>query len=212
MHDVHVVYGDTVILDHIDWTVHAGEHWAVVGPNGAGKSTLLSLVTGDNLLAYANDVCVFGRRRGSGESIWDLRAQIGWMGPDLGLHMPSNASCLDVVLSGYNGTLALGPPASSVQIECARSLLMSLGIGISSDSDRDGIRGANVDHERSVPFGALPQAGQRLVLLARALVNEPRLLLLDEPCQGLDRAHVALVRDAIDSFVGTAGKLAVYHP
>jgi molybdate transport system ATP-binding protein len=194
MHGVRVGYGDSVILDQIDWTVRAGEHWAIVGPNGAGKSTLLSLILGDNLLVYANDVRLFGRRRGSGESVWDLRRQIGWMGPELCSHLPGTAGCLEVVCSGYRGTLGLGSDCSASERDHARAWLDRFGLGATA----------------TVPLGGLAEAARRMVLLGRALVGSPRLLLLDEPCQGLDPSHVAGVRSIIDATVAREGVSLLY--
>lgn len=81
MKDVTVQYGDKIILDHINWEVKKGEQWALIGHNGAGKSTLLSLINGDNPQAYSNEIYLFDQRRGSGESIWDIKRKIGYISP-----------------------------------------------------------------------------------------------------------------------------------
>ena len=179
---VRVQYGAKVILDGIDWAVRSGEHWALVGPNGAGKSALLSVVLGDNPLAYANDVSLFGRLRGSGESIWDLRSRIGWMGPELDAHFPRGTRCLDAVCSGFAGTLGLAGAPGSDERERAHALLRLLSIDSVADE----------------PLAGVSSVERRLILIARALVHRPSLLILDEPCQGLDPAHVGLVRRAVD--------------
>jgi molybdate transport system ATP-binding protein len=94
-----VAYGELVVLDGLNWRVLAGEHWAVVGPNGSGKSTLISLITGDNLQVYANEVRLFGKRRGGGESIWEIRRRIGVVSPNL--TRTASPSRREVVLSGF---------------------------------------------------------------------------------------------------------------
>ena len=85
-------YGENTILDNIDWQVRKGERWNVSGPNGAGKSTLLSLITADNPQAYANDIWLFDRRRGTGESIWDIKRKIGFVSPELHLYFDTAAT------------------------------------------------------------------------------------------------------------------------
>ena len=194
---VRVQYGGKVILDRVDWTVRDGEHWALVGPNGAGKSALLSLIIGDHPLAYANDVYLFGRRRGSGESIWDLRRRIGWMGPELDVHFPARTHCLDAVGSGFAGQLGPGGARSTEERERARALLQLLAIDSLADQ----------------PLATISDAERRLVFIARALVHRPSLLVLDEPCQGLDAAHVRLVQRAVDRAVdhGVGSLIYVTH-
>ena len=107
MTNIHVAYGEHVVLDGLNWTVRRGEHWAVVGPNGSGKSTLLSLITGDNLQVYANEVRLFGKRRGEGESIWDIRRRIGVVSPELQLRYRKPVSVREVVLSGFFDSIGL---------------------------------------------------------------------------------------------------------
>jgi len=197
MRGVQVRYGPHAILDDVQWTVRSGEHWSISGPNGAGKSTLLSLVLGDNPQAYANDVRLFGRPRGSGETIWDLRRRIGWMGPDLEAHFPGGTRVSDVVASGFTGTLGRPTEAAPEQLERTRELLDLFAI----------------EELGALALGTLPDAERRLVLIARALVLDPLLLVLDEPCHGLDGPHVAVVRDAVDAAAehGTGSILYVTH-
>ena len=175
MRNVSVRYGDCQILEGVNWTVREGENWAILGPNGAGKSTLLSLVTADNPQAYVNDIRLFGRQRGSGESIWDIRRQIGFISPELQLCYPPEATAFEVVCSGLFDSIGLYRACSPQQEEEAKAWLESLGT-------HDLLERA---------FWSLSAAEQRLVLLARALVKRPRLLVLDEPCLGLDASHVA---------------------
>jgi molybdate transport system ATP-binding protein len=175
MRDVGVRYGDSQILEGINWTVREGENWAIQGPNGAGKSTLLSLVTADNPQAYVNNIRLFGRQRGSGESIWDIRRQIGSVSPELQLCYPPEATALEVVCSGLFDSIGLYRVCSPEQEDEAKAWLENLGT-------HDLLGRA---------FWSLSASEQRLVLLARALVKRPRLLVLDEPCLGLDASHVA---------------------
>jgi molybdate transport system ATP-binding protein len=185
MEGVNVSYSGHQILHQIDWTVRRGEKWALLGPNGAGKTTLLSLLLGDNPQAYANDIRLFGRRRGSGESIWEIKRHIGWVAPELHLYHPKDVCCLDVVCSGFFDATGHHQRCSSQQRETARDWLHSLGVGQLPE----------------VAFGQVSEGEQRLVLMGRALVKRPALLVLDEPCQGLDAGN----RDRVLQVVETVG-------
>jgi len=169
---VTVRYGRRAVLDALDWSVRKGERWLVSGPNGSGKTTLLSLITGDNPAAYANDVRVFGRAREPGESLWQVRRRIGQVSPEIQCYFDPATVVLDAVLSGrFNAEGALMRPTTAVR-EAARGWLCELGL---SDAEK-------------ACFGELSSGRQRLVLLARAMLPQPDLLLLDEPCLNLDEA------------------------
>ena len=191
---VSVSYGDVDILTNVSWTVRRGEHWAVLGPNGAGKTTLLSLLSGDNPQAYANDVRVFGRRRGSGESIWDIKQRIGWLAPEMQVHTDPGLRCADVVCSGWFDSVGLYRVCSARQRGVAKRWLSVFGLEARHDT----------------PFGHLSSGEQRMVLLARALVKGPELAILDEPCQGLDAGHRARILATIDRVVSETGTGLIY--
>ncbi|OPY84389.1 MAG: putative ABC transporter ATP-binding protein YlmA [Syntrophus sp. PtaU1.Bin208] len=177
MKNVHVAFGKVTVLDRLTWSVRRGENWAVVGPNGSGKSTLLALITGDNLQVYANDVRLFGHKRGGGESIWEIRQRIGLVSPELQLRYRKPVSVREVVLSGLFDSIGLYRKVSAEQKVLASSWLACLGM-----NDRS---------ER--PFNLLSYGEKRLVLIARAMIKSPELLILDEPCQGLDRSNREMV-------------------
>ncbi len=198
MDNVSVKYGDVQILKHIDWAIHEGEHWALLGPNGAGKTTLLSLILGDNPQAYANDITLFGKQRGSGESIWDIKEQIGWVAPELHLYYPKNVACFDVVCSGFTSSIGRCHSCSSQQRETATWWLQHLGIAQVAD----------------LRFGEISEGQQRMVLMARALVKYPKLLVLDEPCQGLDannRDRVLRMVEVISNTLETSIIYVTHH-
>ncbi len=183
MKDVSVAYGSRVVFENLNWTVRAGEHWAVSGPNGCGKTTLLALLLGDHPQAYASDVTLFGRRRGTGESIWDVKKRIGWVSPELHACMERTPDALSVVVSGFRDSpLCLGP-ATARERRAAAAALARFGLTDAADA----------------PFGSLSWGMQRLVLLARAMVKNPKLLVLDEPCQNLDLANRDLFLKHVDS-------------
>jgi molybdate transport system ATP-binding protein len=178
-----VNYQDVPVLHDITWTMRQGEHWAIRGPNGAGKSTLLSLILADNPQAYANDLKLFGRQRGSGESIWDIKQRIGWVAPELNNFYQSHDTCRMVVCSGFFDSIGLYHDVTPAQAQVAAAWMQALGI--------EALAGQS--------FQAVSIGEQRLILLARALVKQPSLLILDEPCQGLDAPHRTRIIDLLDS-------------
>ncbi|HVW95781.1 MAG TPA: ATP-binding cassette domain-containing protein [Mucilaginibacter sp.] len=184
MDDVFIRYGDKVILNKVNWQVTSGERWALLGPNGAGKSTLLSLINADNPQAYANDIVLFDKKRGTGESIWDIKSKIGFVSPELHQYFPTDNSCLQVVESGYYDTLGLFRPSQKSKADIALRWMNALEIG----------------QFARVLLKNIPASAQRLCLLARALIKNPDLLIFDEPCQGLDdhqQQHFKSIVDAI---------------
>ena len=176
-------YGKARVLERIDWTVRQGERWIVLGQNGAGKSALLSLVLGDNPQAHANDVVLFGQPRGSGQTIWDIRERIGCVSPELHLHHDREHSALEVVASGFYDSIGLYRRPDAAQLGQARSWLRKLGLARCVE------RG----------FGELSEGERQLLLLARALIKEPALVVLDEPCQGLDAVNRRRFLRALDA-------------
>jgi len=182
MSNVTVRYGDKTILDHINWEVKKGERWNLSGPNGAGKSTLLSLITADNPQAYANEIWLFDRRRGSGESIWDIKQKTGFVSPELHVYFEQGITCFEVVASGLFDTIGLFRRVSEEQ-EQAVLLWMQL---------------LHMAPLRDKSFHHLSAGEQRMLLLARALIKNPPLLILDEPCQGLDDEQTAYFKQLIN--------------
>jgi molybdate transport system ATP-binding protein len=194
MQDVTVRYEDTSVLDNLSWTVRQGERWALLGPNGAGKTTLLSLILADNPQAYRNDIRLFEKRRGSGESIWEIKARIGWVSPELHAFYPRTTTALEVICSGFFDSVGLYRRCNSSQRETGAGWADALGIGALSER----------------PFHALSTGEQRLVLLCRALVKAPPLLVLDEPCQGLDEQHRARFVALVDQICARTPVTLIY--
>lgn len=182
LRNVTVKYGEKVILDRVNWTVLPGEKWVLKGENGKGKSTLISLIIGENPQAYANDIWLFGRKRGSGESIWDIKRNIGFVAPELSRFFPANQTCLKVVLSGLFDTMGLFRKNTDEQEELAINWLQLFGL-------------EKLAHKL---FKQVTLEEQRFVLLARALIKRPSLLVLDEASQGMDEYQRALFKRIID--------------
>jgi molybdate transport system ATP-binding protein len=172
-------YGGNKIFQDLSLSISPGDHTLVTGPNGCGKSTLLQLITGDHPACYQNDLKIFGIQRGTGESIWDLKQHMGIVSSDLHRNYNVPGTTLHCIISGLFDSIGLYRPYSPSQEQQAITWLMRL----------------NMDKDASTPFRQLAYARQRLVLIARALIKTPRMLILDEPTQGLDESNRKAVLD-----------------
>jgi molybdate transport system ATP-binding protein len=181
---VTIRYGERTILKDLDWTVNQSEHWSLSGQNGSGKSTLLSLVCADNPQSYACDISLFGHKRGSGESIWDIKRHIGYVSPEMHRSYKQNIPAIQIVASGLKDTVGLYVRPTEAEKEQCRKWLNTFGIGDLADRK----------------FMEMSSGEQRLVLLARAFVKEPDLLILDEPLHGLDDINRKIVKDLVDDY------------
>jgi molybdate transport system ATP-binding protein len=193
MKNVSIRYGKRTILRDLNWTVMNGERWALSGQNGSGKSTLLSLVCADNPQSYACDITLFDRPRGSGESIWDIKKHIGYVSPEMHRSYKRNLPAIRIVASGLMDSIGLYAVPNEQDYERCRWWLDIFGIGELSDR----------------PFLQLSSGEQRLVLLARAFVKDPQLLILDEPLHGLDLWNRRMVKDIIETFCQRRGKTLI---
>ena len=193
MHHVSIRYGKRTILNDLDWTVMNGERWALLGQNGSGKSTLLSLVCADNPQSYACDITLFDRPRGSGETIWDIKKHIGYVSPEMHRSYKRNLPCIRIVASGLMDSIGLYAIPDKKDYDTCRWWLDLFGIG----------------HLADRPFLQLSSGEQRLVLLARAFVKDPQLLILDEPLHGLDLWNRRLVKDIIETFCQRRNKTMI---
>ena len=191
---VTIRYGERTILKDLDWTVRRGEHWSLSGQNGSGKSTLLSLVCADNPQSYACDISLFGHQRGSGESIWDIKRHIGYVSPEMHRSYRQNIPAIQIVASGLKDTIGLyARPTEAEKAEC-RKWMDTFGIG----------------HLADRRFLEMSSGEQRLVLLARAFVKNPDLLILDEPLHGLDDENRRMVKDIVDDYCREPSRTLIY--
>ena len=193
MKNVCIRYGERTILKDLNWTVCNGERWALSGQNGSGKSTLLSLVCADNPQSYACDITLFDRPRGSGESIWDIKKHIGYVSPEMHRSYKRNLPAIRIVASGLMDSIGLYAIPNAQDYDKCRWWLDIFGIGDLADK----------------PFLQLSSGEQRLVLLARAFVKDPQLLILDEPLHGLDLWNRRLTKDVIETFCQRKGKTLI---
>jgi molybdate transport system ATP-binding protein len=194
LRNVTIRYGTKTILDQFSWTIKRGERWVLKGPNGAGKSTLLSLITADNPQSYSQDITLFGRQRGSGESIWDIKRNIGYVSPEMHLYFKETGSSFAVVASGLFDLLGVTRKVNEEQTAQVNETLDLFGLGYLA--------------ERS--FHTLSAGEQKMILIARAFVKNPSLLILDEPCQGLDRDQVRVLKDVINAIAASSHMTLIF--
>ncbi len=194
MEDVNIVCGNRTILKNIDWEVKNGEKWALTGPNGSGKSTLLSLVYADNPKSYSNTLYLFDRKRGTGESIWDIKSRIGYVSPEMHLYFMEDIPLLRIVASGFFDSIGVFRKCTPEQESIAMEWIKCFGI-------------EDIAHRS---FLTLSSGEQRLALLARAFVKDPDLIILDEPLHGLDVVNKDRASKIIESFCDRKGKTLVY--
>ena len=191
--DVTLRYGERTIFEHLDWEVQRGERWALHGRNASGKSALLGLVCGDNPQAYACDISLFGCRRGTGESIWDIKRRIGYVSPEMHRAYLKDLPAIEIVASGLHDSVGLYVRPRPEQMEICLQWMRVFGIEELADRT----------------FLKLSSGEQRMVLLARAFVKDPELLILDEPLHGLDTERREMVRTIIDEFCSRPEKTLI---
>ena len=197
MNDVNVGWGEHQVLRHLNWTLHRGEHWLVRGPNGSGKTTFLELITGDNMQVFSNDVRIFGNRRGSGETIWDIKKRLGIVSYRMHVEyrMLGGTSLLAVIISGFRDSIGLyGENPTDLEIATAKKWL-ALG----------GFAGRESEN-----FGSLSYGEQRAILILRSAVKSPEILILDEPCHGLDEQYRAKILQLME-LIGNGGTTTMLH-
>jgi molybdate transport system ATP-binding protein len=194
LEEVSAGYGERLVLDRVTWTMEVGHHTLIEGPNGCGKSTLLSLIDGENHKAYGQNVVLFGIRRGSGESVWDIKSRFGVVSNEIHNRYVRGWKVIDVIVSGFFDSVGLYDESGASQIEMARRWLATFGME----------RLAR-DYFHEISFGQ-----QRLALLARAMVKGPDVLVLDEPCVGLDDYYRQLVLKTIDRIAETTATQIIY--
>lgn len=182
MIDVNISYGDKQVLKNINWEVKAGEKWVLHGHNGSGKSTLLSLICGDHPQAYANNFHLFGNKRGSGESIWEIKERIGLISPELHWYFDPSATVWQSIVSGFYDS---------------SGLFCDPGYSKKAQAD-ELISYFDLDEYKDTLMNELPLGKQRLALLARTIVKNPEILILDEPCQGLDQQQTTHFNKLVD--------------
>lgn len=191
LENVNVSYGEKKVLKNINWQLNEGERWLLQGPNGSGKSTLLSLLNGDHPQAYANEIYLFGKKRGSGESIWDIKEKIGIISPELHWYFDLNANVAQTIASGFFDSMSLYQKLSFEQQQKLEQILLFF----------------DLKEDKNKKLNTLSLGKQRLALLARTIVKNPELLILDEPCQGLDVQQTKYFNRVVDDLCNSGHTL-----
>ncbi len=196
MHNVNVGWDGHQVLQNLNWSLRRGQHWLVRGPNGSGKTTFLELITGDNMQVFSNDIRIFGNRRGSGETIWDIKKRLGIVSYRLHVEyrMLGGTSLLAVIISGFRDSIGLYEQPTDSEIEAAKKWL-ALG----------GFAGRESEN-----FGNLSYGEQRAVLILRSAVKTPEILILDEPCHGLDENYRSKILHLME-LIGNGGTTTMLH-
>jgi molybdate transport system ATP-binding protein len=193
LNSVSVHYADKHVLDKVNWTIQKGEFWQLVGPNGSGKSTLLSIIIGDNPRGYGQDMILFGKKKGSGESIWDIKRQIGYFTPSMILQFTRDDTVENMIISGLMDSVGLYNKPTDMQKDIAKSWINMLGTSY-----------------RNKSFQSLSIGQQRMVLVARAMVKHPPLLILDEPTIELDDENSRLFIEMVNA-IALEKKIAILY-
>jgi len=193
LHSVSVRYDEKQVLNSINWTICKGEFWQLVGPNGSGKSTLVSMICGDNPKAYGQDILLFGRKKGSGETIWDIKRQIGYFTPNMMVRFTRNDTVENMIISGLNDSVGLYVEPTDLQKDIAQSWIEMLGTTF-----------------RHQLFQQLSIGQQRMVMVARAMVKHPPLLILDEPTIELDDENSALFIEMVQA-IAAENQVAIIY-
>ncbi|MBO7254954.1 MAG: ATP-binding cassette domain-containing protein [Paludibacteraceae bacterium] len=184
LNNVSIKYENRFILRNLEWEIRQGEKWSLMGNNGSGKSTLLSLICADNPQSYACNISLFGSKRGSGESVWDIKKRIGYVSPEMHRAFLKHVPTIEIVASGLKDTIGLYQKLKKEDLEISEWWLGVFGI----------------EHLKDRIFTSLSSGEQRLVLLARAFVKDPELIILDEPFHGLDPYNQNLAKEIIEVF------------
>jgi molybdate transport system ATP-binding protein len=195
MKNVSIHYGDKTIFKNLNWEILRGEKWLLKGRNGAGKSSLLNLISGDHPQAYSNEIYLFGKRRGTGESIWEIKQKTGYVSAELHAYFDKQICCFEAIASGFFDTMGLFKKLTNEQHKIILQWLDFLHLS---------------SHVYNKPLLEFSTGVQRLIFLARALVKNPPLLILDEPCQGLDFQQRDSFISLIDEICSAADKTLIY--
>jgi molybdate transport system ATP-binding protein len=194
LQNVHINYGNKVVLHNINWQVEKGQFWLLKGPNGSGKSTLLSLILGENPKAFKQNIRLFGQLKGSGESVWDLKKNIGYFNPALVQLFERHTSALHMMVSGIYDSVGLYKIPTERQLRIAGEWLQLIGLQSFTNT----------------AFHKLTAGQQRLLMVARAMIKQPPLLLLDEPTTSLDQANVHTICQLINHFASNSRSTVVF--
>lgn len=194
MIDVNVHYNERSILQNINWQINKGEYWQLKGPNGSGKTTLLSMINGDNTKAYRQNITLFGYKKGTGESVWDIKKHIGYFSQAIMRFFERYDSAENMIAGGMADTIGLYQQPSDRVMQLANEWLQVLGL----------------QHQNKKLFVNFSPGHQRMILIARAMIKHPPLLILDEPTAGLNDADAALIVSLINKIAAETNTAVIF--
>ena len=192
--NVNVAYEDRSILSNISWEVKRSEFWKLTGPNGSGKTTILSMIYGDNPKAYGVDLFLFGKKKGSGESVWEIKKKIGYFSPSITELFIRRNSVEEMLISGLVDSIGLYQKPSDKQRALAKQWLETLGF----------------QEKAKKVFNDLSNLEKRMLLIARAMIKHPPLLILDEPSTGLDDKSALKITNLINHIAAQSDTAIIY--
>jgi len=191
---VSVSFFNKLVLQNITWQVNKGEFWQLIGPNGSGKSTLIGMITGDNPKGYNTDMHLFGRKKGTGETIWSIKEKIGYFSPAQVYNFKGGHSVLNMIISGFNDSIGLYFKPTEIEIQLAKQWLDFIGLSELKEKNY-----------RDLTIGQ-----QRILMCARAMVKHPPLLILDEPTVGLDDVSASIFVNLVNTFFALGNTTIIY--
>jgi molybdate transport system ATP-binding protein len=194
MDGVSVSYNERPIVNSIFWTIQQGEFWQLIGPNGSGKSTILSMITGENPKGFGQELYLFGRKKGSGESVWDIKKNIGIFSTSMTQLFKRNHTLEQMILSGFFDSIGLYTQPTLLHRNIVAQWLSVI----------------QISHLKNKSFSQLSLGLQRVALIVRAVIKHPPLIILDEPLEGLDDNNSALVIDLINLLIQETNMTIIY--
>ncbi len=192
--NVNVQFEGRQVLQNINWIVNKGEFWQLKGPNGSGKSTLLNMITGESHKGYGQDLTLFGHKKGSGESVWDIKEVLGYFTPAMVDRFRGYHSIENMLISGLHDSVGLYQKPTDTEKNLALKWLSIL----------------NMTDKKNFYFHQLSLGEKRLVMTARAMIKHPPLLILDEPTVGLDDESAHFFVNLVNKFAVESDSTIIY--
>ena len=192
--NVTVKYGDKTIVNNINWTINSGDFWQLKGPNGSGKTTLLTMITGDNPKAFGQNITLFGRKKGTGESVWEIKKKIGYVTPAMTVLFEGRHTVESMIISGLYDSIGLYKSPKPMETALANKWIDLIGL----------------TDLKKMWFSDISEQQQCMVLIARSMIKHPPLLILDEPTHGLDDYNVSVLTTLVNKIANESSTAIIY--
>lgn len=194
LRNVNVSYSGRPILKSINWTIQKGDFWELKGKNGSGKTTILSMITGENPKGYGQDLYIFGQKKGSGESVWDIKRKIGYFTTAMTDKFTGYHSVENMIISGLNDSIGLYAQPTEAQLRLSKKWLLLIQMW----------------HLKDFLYHDLTMGQKRLIMCVRAMIKHPILLILDEPTAGLDDKSALLFVALVNKFAAESETAIIF--